>query len=379
MSQQEQVNGSSLQLQEGSGLWSSPYTGGDSPKQLDVKTSISEALSNYIGNPQAQAASENKSINNDSQRILNSPLVSSANPFAGRFSPRLLSRYMDNLSLDNNNTIVSSNVQKTVWQRINEREQRTIDELKVVNERLREINILKTYPLGLDELFRNEQEIDDHPEEPTPALFEKLDKSSEEDRSKFAMKLLNKRQIDNILLSYELRYLEPAVKLPFNDDAVIEKAIYLLARYQWIGGGVDIDDNTWGIHRRSEEKPLSDISLTNTIDYRNCDNTGLEEYLEDFCLLLDRHFEGCDARYDCTEIAACDRSLVIININHVDTIAERKRLRKFNIENNITDDDSNSDSETSYPTDEEQVSKESSDDASGNSDSSQSEDDTRDL
>lgn len=281
---------------------------------------------------------------------------------------------MQNDDLDSSSRVIAT-PQPAVFDRIRAREQRLFEDLQEANERLEELDIQQSYPLSPDLLFRDHQEIKDHYEPPTPELFRKLDTASAADRRAFAANLLNESQIHHILRCYELRYLRPAdaevvdanpitvtvteptvgttqvlltdsvgeqtpVAPAVNETEVLEKALEFISRVQWCGGGIYIDDSTWGVHPHLEDKPDGDYCLSNTMDQDYIDNPCLEKYLDDFCYLMERFFPTIDASYKSRQIKHSNRVLIIIHFNLKTIVAERKRLRaEMDEESDCSDDE----------------------------------------
>lgn len=294
---------------------------------------------------------------------------------------------MDDMLKLNNMSLHSqiSIPKQSVFERIKAREKRLFEDLRIANGRLAELTILKNYPLNPEEMYRNTNEVTNHFEPPTPELFRKLDTASEADRRAFAANLLNDSQIHHLLRCYELRYLCPvgyvvpkedkkeekdndattpslisnellsldsqqqqSVTQPdaqvINPDPseVLEKVIEFLARYQWCGGGIYIDDDTWGVHPKDADKPDGDYCLSNTMDQDNLKNPSLEKYMDDFCYLVERFYPTIDVSYKTHHIKKSNRVLVVFHFNLKTVIEER---RKNNKEENDESSDDDSDEE----------------------------------
>ena len=216
-----------------------------------------------------------------------------------------------------------------VFARIRQREQKTYESLSKLNARIEELDIQQSYPLSSELLFRDQQAITDHIDPPKAATFSKIDAMTDDERRTLVAKLMNPAQVHHFLRYYELVYREPDQIQPFDEAAILNKAVEFTERYQWVGGSIYVDDATWSVHPHPDDKPTADFSISNTFDVDHSENVCMEKYLDHFCYIMERHFEDLTASYKTRDIKHSNRKLLIVHFNRTSVIEEKRRLREL--------------------------------------------------
>jgi hypothetical protein len=175
-----------------------------------------------------------------------------------------------------------------------------------MNEELRNRILHRTYPLSAKTLFRAENTVLLPPDEPTSALFHRLHIQEPHARRFYAGKLLNDRQVNTIIATYELYNVKPT-KMPFNSISILEKVVYLMPHFMWRAAGTHVFDNIeWQIQER--DPPI----FVNFINYSHKYDQDMRDFLVQFSILMQRHFDYIHVKHTVNRVEHTNRAVVAL-------------------------------------------------------------------
>ena len=110
--------------------------------------------------------------------------------------------------------------------------------------------------------------------------FDKLDDNGKKD---ILMKCLSKNEIDMILLRFELINYNKKQDIQLTLVEFEKKAVELINRYHWKGGGHKIEDNEWLIHRPNSkvyDVKQNELLFENTLDISDIKDEETEYFMK---------------------------------------------------------------------------------------------------